>query len=127
MIVQNYKQGENNIKIEIAENIDDAKKNNFSEGQYSRYYVNGRLTDNYMSFINFIVNESKKNKSNLIPEHDINKLRAELFQSQKKEMQNQLEKIKKQYKEMNIPDDVINKIDDFLKKTDPTTNVRIFQ
>ena len=51
MIVQKYTQGKNEIRIENAESIEDAKKNNFNNGEFSRYFVNGKLVPNYITLI----------------------------------------------------------------------------
>ena len=62
MITQTFKQGDHEIKIESAESIEDAKKNNFKEGTYSKYFLDGKIVENYSALIQFIVGNAKKNK-----------------------------------------------------------------
>jgi len=120
MITQTFKQGEHEIRIESAESLEDAKKNNFSDGVYTKFYVNGKLTDNYMAMIRFIIDEVKANKNSLIPTGpDLMKQREKMFENQKKEVSNHLNKLKSQYGEMGFPDEVFEKVDDFMQKIDP--------
>lgn len=126
MITQNYKQGKNEIKIEIAETLEDAKENNFSDGEYNRFYINGRKTDNYMAMIQFIVGESKKNKSKLVPTgEDLNKLRVEMINNQRKEISNRLQQLKNTYKNMGVSEDVLKQMNDAIDKIDPITGLRV--
>lgn len=120
MITQTYKQGEHNIKIESAESLDDAQQNNFRDGEYTRFYVNDKLVDNYMAMIRFMVDEVKNNKNNLVPNSkELMKQREKMFEKQNDEINKQLKNLKKQYGEMGIPENVINKIDDFIVKINP--------
>lgn len=121
MITQEIKQGENVIKIESIESLEDGKANNFGEGEYTRFYVNGKRTDNYMAMIQFIVAEAKNNKTVPIPNtHELVKQRNQMFDNQAAEINRQFDELKKQYKEMGIPDKVLDTIDDFKNKIDPT-------
>lgn len=121
MIIQEIKQGENVIKIESIESLEDGKVNNFGEGEYTRFYVNGKRTDNYMAMIQFIVAEAKNNKTVPIPNtHELVKQRNQMFDNQAAEINRQFDELKKQYKEMGIPDKVLDTIDDFKNKIDPT-------
>lgn len=120
MITQTYKQGEHEIKIESAESLQDAKSNGFRNGQYTKFYVNGKLTDNYMAMIRFIVDESKKNKSRLVPSgRSLIEMRNEMFDRQKKSISDQLENLKNQYGEMGIPNNILDKTNDFIDKINP--------
>lgn len=128
MIIQEYKIGTHAIKIESAESIEDAKKNGYKEGEYTRCYVNGKKTDNYMAMIRFIVDESKQNLSRLIPSgQSIQELRFQLFQNQSKMLAEQIDKIKDQYKDKNIPQNVLIEMDEYLNKMDPVTNIRVIK
>lgn len=121
MITQTFKQGNNEIKIESAENIDDFKKYKFNEGQYSRYYINGKLVENYLSMIEFIVEETRKNKKKFIPEEkDIYALRNEMLKKQSESIKKELEKLKEYYTSENINDNILNMVDDMIKKVDIT-------
>jgi hypothetical protein len=126
MITQEYKQGEHTIKIETAENIEDAKENGFPSGVFSKYYVNGKRIDNYMAMIRFIVDESKKNKSKLIPnKKQIEKLRIEMLKKQTESINKYIDDMTAQYKAMNIPKETLEMVLEKVKKLDPVTNVRI--
>jgi len=125
MITQVYNQGTHEIKIEVAENLEDAAANNFRTGEYSRYYIDGKKTDTYMSMVQFLIAESRNNKQRIIPDNvELMKMRKQLFDNQKKSLDDQMTKIKQQYKNIGLPQDVLEKIDDYMKKLDPTTNIR---
>jgi hypothetical protein len=125
MITQTFKQGKHEIKIESAESLEDAEKNNFPSGIYTKCYVDGKLVENYMAMIRFIVDEAKKNKQTLIPSGpDLIKQREKMFENQKKEVYDHLDKLKKQYGEMGLPEKAFEKIEDFMEKIDPS-GVRI--
>lgn len=120
MVTQKYKQGDNDIKIESAESLADAKENGFEEGEYHKYYVNGKITKNYMAMIRFIVDESKKNMNRMVPTGPkLSELREEMIDRQNKSISEQLNKIKHQYSVMNISEDFLNKSNNFIKKIDP--------
>lgn len=126
MITQEYTLGEHQIKIESVESIEDAREQKCAEGEFTRYYINGKKVENYMAMIRFIVDESQKNNARLIPSGEkITELRKQLFQNQSKALNEQIEKIKTQYKNMNVPQDVLLQIDEYLTKLDPVTNLRV--
>lgn len=115
MITQEYQQGTDIIKIEMAESLSDAKENNFCEGFYTRCYINGKLTDNYMAMIRFIVDNAKTHNSSLIPAgKSIEKQRKEMLERQQKAILEPLEKMKER---SDIPQEVKNKIKEFMEKT----------
>jgi hypothetical protein len=123
MMTQEYMQGKHKIKIEIADSIIDAKINNFQEGEYTRYYINGKRVDNYMAMMRFIVDETRNNKNNLMPSSEnIKKIRKELFQKQQQLFTDQVNALKEQYD--SVPDSVISNINSYLDKLDPATNIR---
>lgn len=125
MITQIFNQGGNEIKIEAAESIEDAERNNFVKGEYSRYYINGKKTDSYMSIVKFMIDESKNNKKRIVPRNnELMKMREQLFQNQKKSIEDYVGKIKNQ---PGASPDILEKIDDYVKKLDPTTNVRVIK
>lgn len=120
MIVQTFKQGTHEIKIESVESIEDARANGFAEGVYSRYYLDGKIIDNYAAMIRFITEEAKKNNMKLIPnEKDLMKTRDEMLKNQNKMIVEQLEKLKKQYGERSVPASVLANIDDIIDKINP--------
>jgi hypothetical protein len=119
MITQTFKQGDNEIKICVAESIDDAEKNNLPPGVNHKVYVNGKYTDNYMAMIQFIVDESHKNQSKFIPtEKDSVKLRNEMLQSQKKEIIEQLNMLKEKYSTSGVDEKSLNSIDELISQMD---------
>lgn len=123
MIIQEYTQGKHKIKVEVADSVEDAKANNFHEGEYSRYYINGKRVDNYLAMMKFIVEETKNNRNSLtLSPENIQKMRKELFQKQQDLFQNQLTLLKKQYKDM--PEHILADMTSYLEKLDPATNIR---
>lgn len=127
MITQHYNHGENEIKIEMAENLEDAKENKFADGIYSRYYINGKLLNSYMDLIQNIIKESKENRNRLIPKPtEIKKLREDMLLKQKEAIAKQLNDLKETYKQIpNVPQNVLDQIDDYIEKTDLVTGLRI--
>lgn len=112
MITQIFKQGENVIRFEQPETIEESKKVGLKPGQGQRYFINDKETDNIMAVMRFIIDESKKNKQNFIPS-DMKKARENLFKAQQKAMDDQVEMVKQHYKSMNAPQEVIDQIDKF--------------
>lgn len=118
MITQKMKQGENEIIIESAESLEDAKKNNFREGEYARYKVNGKLVDNYMSLIKFMVTETHKNGSKFIPnDREVIEMRNAMLRKQGKDMKNSVLEIKKLYGG-NVPEEALKILDEMVDKID---------
>jgi hypothetical protein len=125
MITQEYTLGIHKIKIESVESLADAEKNGFKQGEYSRYFVDNKRTDNYMAMIRFIVDESAQNHSQMIPSgQTIIELRNKLFENQGKMLQEQIFKIRKTYQSMDLPDNVLIQVNEYLNKIDPVTNIR---
>ena len=127
MITQIFKQGDHEIKIESAESLEDAKKNGFPEGIYSRQFINGKIVDNYVAMMRFITEEAKTNNSKLIPnEKDLVKTRNEMLRTQNSAILKQMEELKKQYGQMNLPENVLKNIDDMIDKMNPA-GVRVIE
>lgn len=125
MITQEYMSGNNKIKIETAESIEDAEKNNFRNGEYSRYFVNGKSVSNYMTLIQYIVAEAKNNNQKLV--HDqkkVEELRMQMLNNQQNAMREQLESIRKEYGKMHVPDSVMKELNTMIEKLD-TAGIRI--
>ena len=121
MITQTMKQGENEIRIESAESIEDGEKNGFKvkEGEYVRYFVNGKPVSSYMTLIKFMVAETAKNKEKFIPDAaNLMKLRKELFQKQNDEMKRQIEEIKKAYGPHGLTEQTLALLDTYIDKID---------
>jgi uncharacterized protein involved in high-affinity Fe2+ transport len=117
MIVQNFKQANNDIRIESAESIEDAEKNKFSSGEWTRYFVNNKFVSSYGTFIKFIIEETKRNKE----QFDINikefmKLRNQMIRHQVNSMAKVLKRAKDQNIKINVPglifDEMLTKIDE---------------
>lgn len=121
MITQEYKQGKHTIKIEQAVSLEDAKNNGFHSGTFTRYYVDGKITENYMAMIRFIVEEAKKNNSSLIPpnEKELREKRAKMFAQQKEDMMAHVRQLKETYGD-SIPEDTLKQIDDYVDKLNIT-------
>ena len=127
MITQKFNQGKHEIKIETAESLEDAKKNNFPEGIYTKHYLDGKPIENYVAMMRFIAEEAKSNNSKIIPsEKDIFKIRNELLSNQNKKMREQLENIRKQYQQMSIPEHLLKNIDNLIDKLD-VAGVRVVE
>lgn len=115
MLTQEYKAGDNLIKVEIAENLDDAKKHNFNKGQYSRYIVNGKVVE-YGTMIQFIATESRNiGQSFVPPEKELKQLQFQLLQNQKKEIIRNLENLKTEYSRKGVIKTIIDDIDHKIK------------
>jgi hypothetical protein len=120
VITHSFKQGKNKITIETAESLQDAKENNFKDGEFVRHYINGKAVTNYMAMIRFIVDESKKNKERFIPTGmSADKLRELMISRQEKAVHKQLSKLKEQYGDQGVPEDVLQKANGFIDKIDP--------
>lgn len=119
MITQTYKQGIHEIRIENAESIADAKKNGFKEGEYCRYFVDGKPIENYLLLMRFIVEETKNNQNPILNDKKaLENMRKKMIEAQKNEMKKSLENLKKQYKEYNVPESVLDELDKAITKVD---------
>ena len=117
MITQTINQGQNIIKIESAESLEDAQKNGFKEGEFVRYFINGKTVTSYGVLIKFIIDETYRNKESFVPDgKNLLKIRRELFQKQNDEMRKNLENIKKQYKDFSIDSAFMKNIDEMIDK-----------
>lgn len=119
MITQKMTQGKNEIRIETAESLEDAKKNNFNPGEYSRFFVNGKPTVGYMSLIQFMVAETQKNKQGFIADkRQLMELRKDVIKRQNTEMRKQFADLKKQYAQSGMTDEMLKPLDDMIDKID---------
>lgn len=117
MVTQTYKQGNHEIKIEIAESIDDAKKNNFENGVYAKYYIDNKRVANYYAMIRFMSEEAKKTHQPIIQdENKLVQIRNEMLHNQNKERKKQLEDLKNKYVSMGISSEIIKEIDVAINK-----------
>ena len=128
MITQEYKIGTNELKIETSESIEDAKKNNFDidKNEFSRFYVNGKIVNNYMLFVKYIVEESKKTNQSIITDNKkVEELRMKMLKNQSDEMRNYLLSVRQQYGNAHVPESVMKELDDMIDKIDATTGARV--
>lgn len=120
MIIQKMKSGKHEIRIEIAESIQDAKKNNFTDGEYTRYFVDNKNVQ-YSTMIKFIVDETKNNKERFAyDDATLINLRKQMIENQNKEQKKNLEELKKQYQRMGVSSQVMKVLDDAINKIDLT-------
>lgn len=121
MITQEIKQEDNIIRIETAENLEDAEKNNFKNGEYHRFFVNGKSVSSYMTLIKYIISETQKNGKKFIPdEKNLKKMRDKMITDRNNELKNQLQKVKQTYKNFNIDESFFKNIDSMIDKIDET-------
>lgn len=120
MIIQNIKQGNNDIRIENAESLEDAKKNNFRDGEYSRFFINNKPVQSYMSMVKFIVDETKRSGPAIIPnKSELINLRKQVIENSKKEVKKLIDQLKSQNREyfdeskLKVLDEALNKIDEY--------------
>ncbi|HQO40451.1 MAG TPA: hypothetical protein PK986_08275 [Spirochaetota bacterium] len=128
MITQEYKIGTNELKIETAESIEDAKKNKFdiTKNEFSRFYVNGKIVNNYMLFVKYIVEESKKTNQSIVTDNKkVEELRMKMLKNQSDEMRNYLLSVRQQYGNAHVPESVMKELDDMIDKIDATTGARV--
>jgi hypothetical protein len=128
MITQEYKIGTNELKIETAESIEDAKKNKFdiTKNEFSRFYVNGKIVNNYMLFVKYIVEESKKTNQSIVTDNKkVEELRMKMLKNQSDEMRNYLLSVRQQYGNAHVPESVMKELDDMIEKIDATTGARV--
>jgi hypothetical protein len=118
MISQEYIQGKNKIRIDSAESIEDAKRNMFNDGEYSRYFVNNKIVT-YGTLMNTIIAEAKENKNSVIKnEQELLKSRNEMLNNQTKVMKDSIRDLKQHYKTLNVPQNIFDEIDKFYDKID---------
>jgi len=120
MITQILDQGENKIRIEACESLEDAAKNNFRKGEYSRYYINDKPVQAYGEIISHIIKETKKNNKAFIPNtQELIQKRKDMLLEQNNLMKKQLEDLKSRYKGMgSLNEDMLNNIDSMIDRLD---------
>lgn len=120
MITQNFKNGETEIRIENAESLADAKANGFTDGVYSRYFINNKPVQNYMAMVRYIVDETKRTGKKFIPPtpEALKNLQREVIQKQNNEMRLQYQKLQAHYKQIGVPEQVLKQLDDMIDKID---------
>lgn len=120
MITQSFKNGKSEIRFENAESMEDAKKNGFTDGVYTRFFIDNKPVQNYMALMQYIVDETKKSGKRFIPptQEDLKNLQKKVIQTQNNEMRTQIQNLKNQYIQMNAPENVLKQLDEVIEKID---------
>lgn len=117
MIKQEIKQGENIIRIETAEDLEDAKKNKFKDGEYSRFFLNNKKESGYMDVMKFIISKTKENNQRFIPDRKkLSELREKSIQKQNEILKEHFKQFRDNENNQEIKDYInehINKIDEY--------------
>ena len=118
MITQKLKQGENEIRIESADSIEDAKKNGFKDSEFTRFFVNDKPVDSYMTLIKYMVAETHANREKFIPDtENLIKLRDKMITDQNAEMKRQVSELRDKYKST-LPEETLINLDAMIDKID---------
>lgn len=120
MITQKFKQGNNEIIIESAETLEDAKKNNFPEGVYSRFLINGKQIQSYLALVKFIAEETKKNKNPYLLQNkdELMEHRKKMILQEREEMKKQYEAVKNRYGKTEYTEQILKLMDEMIEKVD---------
>jgi len=119
MITQHLKQSNNDIRIESAESVEDAKNNNFIKGEYVRYFINGKQVQSYAAMIKFIIEETKKNGEKFSADkNELKKIRRQMIQNQTDSLKKHLNELKRQYINMGISENALTDINKMIEKID---------
>ena len=111
MIVQEHKAGNSTIRVEQAESLEDAKKNNFPTGIFSRYLVDGKSVT-YTAMVHYIISKSKENAKTLaMTKEEVEKKQRQAIENQKKGLKESFNLLKKEYEKNNAPKEVLDQID----------------
>ena len=112
MITQKFKNGSSEIRIESAISLDEAKIHGFPEGVYSRYFIDDKPVDSYFGIVDHILKSAKTGNTFKTPSDvELKTMQRNLVDNQKQEMKKQIDKLKATYKEMDIPDSVLDQFD----------------
>lgn len=105
MIVQELKNGKSKIRIETAVSPEDAKQNNFPEGEYVRYFIDDKRANGYNDVVMFMVKTISETGRNFLPNNiDLNKQKENIFKAQEEELRKGIEALNKTYKAQGIPE-----------------------
>ena len=120
MITQKFSNGISEIRVETAISIEDAKENNFPDGLFSRYFIDGKPTPSLMGMVNHIIKESHKSGKSFYPQspEELRKMQQDMMLQQSENLKKHLLKLKAQYKEMNVPDNIMDQVDSMMRKID---------
>ena len=119
MIIQKFKQGDNEIRIESAESVEDAAKNGFNQGEYSRFFVNNKSVPSYMTLIQYMISETHRHKTPFIPNtKEIIEQRKDLLRRQNADMKKQILELKKMYGSSGLSEEMLKPLDMMIEKID---------
>jgi ATP-dependent Lon protease len=128
MIKQVFKNGENEIRIENAESLDDAKSNNFPDGIYSRFFINNKPVQNYQALLRYIIDETQKSGRQFIPPspEELKALQKQVLETRNSEIKKEYQKIYNEYKQQGVPEHILKEIEDNISKID-LAGIRVVQ
>jgi hypothetical protein len=121
VITQKMKQGENEIRIESAESLEDGKEHGFriDQGEYTRYFVNDKPISSYMILMKFMVEETKKNKEKFIPnKQELAQARMNLILETNESLKKHIQEIKAKHGHVSMPKETIATLDAMIEKID---------
>jgi len=117
MIKQEFQHGKNLIVIETAETVQDIENNSLQQGQYHRFFINGKQCSNYMDIMNHIIEENRKESSSVVPSNDsIKDLREKMLSNNIKELTKTIDSLKDQYEKIGVSKKALEKINDYSLK-----------
>jgi len=128
MITQSFKNGETEIRFESAESIEDAKKNSFPDGMYSRFFINNKPVQNYQALIRHIVDETRRTGQRFIPPtpEALKNLQKEIIKKQNESIRSQILQLQTQYKQQGAPEYLLKQLDEAMNKLD-ITGIRVVE
>lgn len=127
MITQTFKHKDGDIRIENAETLEEAKAKGFQDGVFTRYFVGDKQITAYGDLIKHIIDKTCTGAMFQPPsQKELQKMQREMISSRKRELTEQLERLKKSYAGVNIPKEVLAQIDKMMEAID-LSGVRVTQ
>ena len=112
MIIQTFKHKSGDIRIENAETLEEAKKEGFPDGVFSRFFIGDKQVTTYNEVVAHIVKQARAGSVFTPPSvSELKTMQQQMIQKQKDMMIEQLEKLKKTYAGMNIPTEALAHFD----------------
>ena len=108
--------------------MEDAKKNGFTEGSYTRFFINNKPVQNYMALVRHIIDETKRTGQRFIPPNPeaLKNLQKEVIKQQNESIRSQISQLQAQYKQQGAPEYLLKQLDDAMDKLD-ITGVRVVE
>lgn len=127
MIKQTFKHSDGDIRIENAETLDEARKEGFPEGVFTRYFIGDKPVSTYGEVIQYILKSAKRGSMFQPPKKDdLKTMQQNMIREQKNMMITQLENLKKSYGGANVHPDVLKQFDKAIEAID-LSGVRVTQ